>query len=84
MQASTQYSVFYFLCVGILLPAKNRILKAIFLEVISIALILIGYVISGGENNGVTTFLIVLGLILFFIGGFMGVGAFFASTTKEN
>ena len=27
---------------------------------------------------------IVLGLILFFIGGFMGVGAFFASTTKEN
>mgnify|MGYP000738673566 FL=1 len=61
-----------------------RLLKAIFLEVISIALILIGYVISGGENNGVTTFLIVLGLILFFIGGFMGVGAFFASTTKEN
>ena len=49
-----------------------RLLKAIFLEVISIALILIGYVISGGENNGVTTFLIVLGLILFFIGGFMG------------
>ena len=61
-----------------------RLLKAIFLEVISIALILIGYVISGGENNGVTTFLIVLGLILFFIGGFMGVGAFFASTTEEN
>ena len=61
-----------------------RLLKAIFLEVISIALILIGYVISGGENNGVTTFLIVLGLILFFIGGFMGVGAFFASTTKET
>lgn len=61
-----------------------RLLKAIFLEVISITLILIGYVISGGENNGVTTFLIVLGLILFFIGGFMGVGAFFASTTKEN
>ena len=61
-----------------------RLLKAIFLEVISIALILIGYVISGGENNGVTTFLIVLGLILFFIGGFMGVGAFFASTTKEK
>ena len=61
-----------------------RLLKAIFLEVISIALILIGYVISGGENNGVTTFLIVLGLILFFIGGFMGVGAFFASTRKEN
>ena len=49
-----------------------RLLKAIFLEVISIALILIGYVISGGENNGVTTFLIVLGLILFFIGGVMG------------
>ncbi len=61
-----------------------RLLKAIFLEVISITLILIGYVISGGENNCVTTFLIVLGLILFFIGGFMGVGAFFASTTKEN
>lgn len=61
-----------------------RLLKAIFLEVISIALILIGYVISGGENNGITTFLIVLGLILFFIGGFMGVGAFFASTTKEK
>ena len=61
-----------------------RLLKAIFLEVISITLILIGYVISGGENNGVTTFLIVLGLILFFIGGFMGVGAFFASTTKEK
>lgn len=64
--------------------AAVRLLKAIFLEVISIALILIGYVISGGENNGVTTFLIVLGLFLFFIGGFMGVGAFFASTTKEN
>ena len=64
--------------------AAVRLLKAIFLEVISIALILIGYVISGGENNGVTTFLIVLGLILFFIGGFMGVGAFFASTTKVN
>ena len=64
--------------------AAVRLLKAIFLEVISIALILIGYVISGGENNGVTTFLIVLGLILFFIGGFMGVGPFFASTTKEN
>ena len=64
--------------------AAVRLLKAIFLEVISIALILIGYVISGGENNGVTTFLIVLGLILFFIGGFMGVGAFFASTTKGN
>lgn len=64
--------------------AAVRLLKAIFLEVISIALILIGYVISGGENNGVTTFLIVLGLILFFIGGFMGVGVFFASTTKEN
>ncbi len=64
--------------------AAVRLLKAIFLEVISIALILIGYVISGGENNDVTTFLIVLGLILFFIGGFMGAGAFFASTTKEN
>ena len=64
--------------------AAVRLLKAIFLEVISIALILIGYVISGGENNGVTTFLIVLGLILFFIGGLMGVGPFFASTTKEN
>lgn len=37
--------------------AAVRLLKAIFLEVISIALILIGYVISGGENNGVTTFL---------------------------
>lgn len=56
----------------------------IIMYITSIALILIGYVISGGENNGVTTFLIVLGLILFFIGGFMGVGAFFASTTKEN
>lgn len=59
-----------------------RLLKAIFLEVISIALILIGYVISGGENNSVTTFLIVLGLILFFIGGFMGGSAFFVSPTK--
>ena len=64
--------------------ATVRLLKTIFLEVISIALTLIGHVISGGENNGVTTFLIVLGLILFFIVGFMGVGAFFASKTKGD
>lgn len=64
--------------------ATIRLLKAIFLEVISIALILIGYVISGSEYNGVTTFLIVLGLILFFIGGFMGIGAFFVLKTNGD
>lgn len=46
--------------------------------------ILIGYVISGSEYNVVTTFLIVLGLILFFIGGFMGIGAFFVLKAKGD
>lgn len=53
-----------------------RLLKAIYLEVISIALILIGYVISGGENNGVSTFLFLLGVLMFFAGVFTGIGAF--------
>lgn len=61
-----------------------RLLKAIYLEVISIALILIGYVISGGENNGVSTVLFVLGLLMFFVGVFIGIGSFFTSSESTK
>lgn len=53
-----------------------KLLKAIYLETISIVLILIGYVISGGEYNGVTTFLFVLGVVISFGGIFVGIGSF--------
>lgn len=53
-----------------------KFLKAIYLTIISIALILIGGVVSGGEYSGVSTFLFVLGVILFFIGVVIGTSAF--------
>lgn len=53
-----------------------KLLKAIYLETISIVLILIGYVISGGEYNGVTTFLFVLGVVISFGGIFVGISSF--------
>lgn len=53
-----------------------KLLKAIYLETISIVLILIGYVISGGEYNGVTTFLFILGVVISFGGIFVGISSF--------
>lgn len=53
-----------------------KLLRAIYLETISIVLILIGYVISGGEYNGVTTFLFILGVVISFGGIFVGISSF--------
>ena len=59
-----------------------KLLKAIYLETISIVLILIGYVISGGEYNGVTTFLFILGVVISFGGIFVGISSF--GSVKEH
>lgn len=61
-----------------------RLLKAIYLESISIALILIGYVISGGEYNGATTFLFVLGVLMSFISIFVGIGGFVSAKEEDK
>lgn len=61
-----------------------RLLKAIYLENISIALILIGYVISGGEYNGVTTFFFVLGVLMSFVGVFVGFGSFVSAKAVDK
>ena len=58
-----------------------RFLKAIYIVAISIAFILIGGVVSGGEYNGFSAFLFVLGVILLFIGIIFGISAF--SNDKE-
>jgi VIT1/CCC1 family predicted Fe2+/Mn2+ transporter len=52
------------------------LLKAIFFLAISIAMILIGYVISGGEENAVTVVLVYAGIVCFFVGVFIGIGNF--------
>jgi len=52
------------------------LLKAIFFLAVSIAMILIGYVISGGETNAVTVGLVYAGIAFFFIGVFMGIANF--------
>ena len=52
------------------------LLKAIFILVVSIAMILIGYVISGGETNAVTVVLVYAGIACFFIGVFIGIANF--------
>lgn len=61
-----------------------KLLKAIYLETISIVLILIGYVISGGEYNGVTTFLFVLGVVISFGGIFVGISSFGSAKEVEK
>ena len=53
-----------------------KFLKAIYFVAISIAFILIGGVISGGQYNGVSSFLFVLGVILLLIGIVLGISAF--------
>lgn len=58
------------------------LLKAIFFLAVSIAMILIGYVISGGEYNAVTSVLIFAGIASFFIGVFMGIANF--SSPKDG
>ena len=59
------------------------LLKSIFFLAVSIAMILIGYVISGGETNTVTVVLIYAGIACFFIGVFMGI-ANFASQKDDD
>lgn len=61
-----------------------RLLKAIYLEAISIALILIGYVISGGEYNGISTFLFVLGVLVLFTGIFIGIDGFISAKEADK
>lgn len=48
------------------------LLKAIWFMAAAIALMVIAYMISGGQNNNVSNVLFVAGIILFFIGLFMG------------
>jgi hypothetical protein len=59
------------------------LLKAIYFLAISIAMILIGYVISGGEENAVTLVLVYAGIACFFIGAFIGI-ANFTSPKDDN
>ena len=59
------------------------LLKAIYLETISIVLILIGDFISGGEYNVATTVLFLLGVLMSFISVFIGIGGF-VSAKKED
>lgn len=48
------------------------LLKAIYFVVVAIALMVIAYMISGGQNNPTSNVLFVAGIILFFIGLFKG------------
>lgn len=56
-------------------------LKVLFLEITSTELILIGYVISNGEYNPISAFLLYAGFALFLISCLMGV---FVFLKKEN
>lgn len=49
------------------------LLKSIFLVTTSSALVLFGYVLSGGTYNIVSSVLFVLGIILFLVGILVGV-----------
>ena len=48
------------------------LLKAIYFIAIAIALMVIAYMVSGGQNNNVSNVLFVAGIIMFFIGLFKG------------
>ena len=61
-----------------------KLLKGIYLEVTSIALILIGYIISGGEYNGVTSTFFIFGVIMLFIGILVGIGGLIVEKEKEK
>ena len=49
------------------------LLKAIFFIVTSVALVLFGYLISGGTNNPISTILFAVGAMLCFVGILFGV-----------
>lgn len=57
-------------------------LKAIYLIVISIALCLFGYFVSGGTYNMISTILFVVGIILCFAG--IIVGVYSITSDKED
>ena len=61
-----------------------KFLKAIFFLALSCTFILIGGVISGGQYNGVSVFLFVLGLILLLIGIILGISAFSNDEEKKR
>ena len=48
------------------------LLKSIYFVVIAIALMIIAYLISGGQSTSVSNVLFVAGIIVFFVGLFMG------------
>ena len=48
------------------------LLKAIYFIAVAIALMVIAYMISGGQNNNVSNVLFVAGIIIFFVGLFKG------------
>ena len=54
------------------------LLKAIYFVTISIAMILIGFFVSGGEYNAVTAVLFFAGIACLLVGVFMGIANFTA------
>ena len=57
-------------------PADRTLLRAIYLIAVSIGLMLIGYLISGGWGSNLPTILIWVGMILFVFGTLIGVLGF--------
>ena len=58
----------------------RTLLRAIYLIAVSIGIMLIGYLLSGGQGDHLTAFLIYGGMLLFAVGTFIG----FLGFSKEN
>lgn len=68
------------------LSVKNQIklLRAIFVVVISIALVQWSHFIGGGKNNLLSTVLIIIGGLLFWGGVFLGISVFPSQEVEET
>ena len=58
----------------------RTLLRAIYLIAVSIGIMLIGYLLSGGHGDNLTSFLIYAGMLLFAVGTFIG----FLGFSREN
>ncbi len=54
----------------------RTLLRAIYLIAVSIGIMLIGYLLSGGHGDNLTSFLIYAGMILFVAGAIVGLLGF--------
>ena len=51
-------------------------MRAIYLIAVSIGLMLIGYLVSGGQGSNLSSFLVWVGIILFVFGALIGILGF--------